>query len=325
MKASIIVPVYNASATLSKTLDSIAAQTETDFEAILVDDCSSDSSPEICKARTDADPRFRYIRNPRNAGPAATRNAGILCARGEYLLFVDSDDLVDPAFVERLTSVPGADIVWCNFRYLYLPGGATTPTDHSFSGPISEKDFIACYAANTCGCGSMCNKAYSREFIARNGLLIDCARVYGEDWDFNFRAALCSPQVTAISDVLYSYVQAPAKSVSRRYHPEDFDAYCSSHRRIIEALDARSIAYPEDALDARLVYNVVSLLHKLANSPLPPNRKKDEYRRIRQNSLFRNALARKSAANAGLTPRQRLTAALLRLGMHNAAWMTLKI
>lgn len=325
MKASIIVPVYNAAPTLSGTLDSIAAQTEPDFEVILVDDCSTDNSAEICKSHCERDSRFRYIRNGRNSGPAATRNAGISAARGEYLLFVDSDDLVDPDFVEKLTSVPGADIVWCNFRYLYLPEGTSSDTDNGLAGTLSEKEFVACYAVNTTGCGSMCNKAYSRRFINGHNLLIDCGRVYGEDWDFNFRAAKCAPVVCVIPDVLYTYVQAPAKSLSRRYNPQDFDAYCTSHRQIADAIDAYGLDVAKDALDHRFVYNIISLLHKLAHSSMPRCEKMAEYRRIRLSPVFRKALDSVGSRNPALTPRQRLTAALLRLRLHNTAWLTLKI
>jgi len=98
---SIIVPVYNVEAFLLECLESITAQTFSDFEAILVDDGSTDSSGKICDDYPLKDNRFRVIHQP-NAGLGPARNTGIEASSGQYVMFVDSDDVIAPTLVETL-------------------------------------------------------------------------------------------------------------------------------------------------------------------------------------------------------------------------------
>src|SRR5690349_8686628 len=92
-RLSVVVPVYNVERYLDECLASLAAQQVADFEAILIDDGSTDGSAAIAQAYADRDPRFRLISQP-NAGLGAARNAGIALAQGEFLAFLDSDDKV---------------------------------------------------------------------------------------------------------------------------------------------------------------------------------------------------------------------------------------
>lgn len=90
-----IVPLYNRAAMLADTLDSLLTQTFTDWEAVIVDDGSTDDGPEIATAYARRDPRFRVVRRP-NGGVSAARNTGLDHARGEYIHFLDADDIIEP-------------------------------------------------------------------------------------------------------------------------------------------------------------------------------------------------------------------------------------
>lgn len=90
---SIITPLYNAEAYISKTIESVLNQTFADWELIIVDDTSTDSSPAIAEGYVEKDERIRLIRLPENAGAGISRNAGIDAAQGRYLAFLDSDDV----------------------------------------------------------------------------------------------------------------------------------------------------------------------------------------------------------------------------------------
>ena len=89
-RLSIIIPVYNAEDYLDRCISSILAQDFDSFEVILVDDGSTDSSPLTCDRYSSTDARFRTIHKP-NGGVSSARNAGIDLAKGEYLMFVDSE------------------------------------------------------------------------------------------------------------------------------------------------------------------------------------------------------------------------------------------
>ncbi|MBT2300806.1 glycosyltransferase family 2 protein [Variovorax paradoxus] len=98
---SIIVPCFNAARFVGKTIESVLAQTCSSFELIVVDDRSTDESVEIVEAYARGDSRVRLIRMPKNAGaPAAPRNAGVAAARGEWVAFLDADDLWHPRKLE---------------------------------------------------------------------------------------------------------------------------------------------------------------------------------------------------------------------------------
>ena len=100
-RVSVVVPVYNVEEFLETCLDSLAAQTFEDFEAILVDDGSTDRSGEIVQRYADRDPRFR-VDTQANGGLSKARNTGADEAKGEFLVFLDSDDALPPNAYELL-------------------------------------------------------------------------------------------------------------------------------------------------------------------------------------------------------------------------------
>lgn len=93
---SIITPVYNSERFLAETIDSVMAQSFQNWELILIDDCSSDGSPELMRRYAGMDSRIQHIRLAENMGAAAARNRGLEEARGRYIAFVDADDLWAP-------------------------------------------------------------------------------------------------------------------------------------------------------------------------------------------------------------------------------------
>ena len=101
-KISVIVPVWNPGSGISRCIDSLRRQTIEDIEMIFVDDCGTDNAMEVVRTAAAEDPRIRIITNPENVGAGLSRNVGIEVARGAYLAFVDADDYVDVAFLERL-------------------------------------------------------------------------------------------------------------------------------------------------------------------------------------------------------------------------------
>ena len=114
---SIIVPVYNVEHVLDRCIASLVAQTYPNLEIILVDDGSPDASAGKCDAWNEKDQRIRVI-HQENRGLSEARNTGIDAATGEYLAFVDSDDYVEPEYIESLLSAAqrnNADMVVCSY------------------------------------------------------------------------------------------------------------------------------------------------------------------------------------------------------------------
>jgi glycosyltransferase involved in cell wall biosynthesis len=98
---SIVTPCYNSAKYIEHTVKSVQAQDHTNWEMILVDDCSADNTVEVAKRIQEKEPRVKLIPLEENSGPAVARNTGIEAAQGQYLTFLDADDLWLPNFISR--------------------------------------------------------------------------------------------------------------------------------------------------------------------------------------------------------------------------------
>ena len=143
-RVSVIIPAYNAAATIAGTVDTIIRQTFQDFEIICVDDGSTDRTLAIVRQYGD---RVRLVEQP-NSGPAAARNNGARHSSGEYLAFLDADDLWMPQFLERsvaaLDADPALSLVYCNCALADSEGVAldTSLVGDGFDHPPSLNELL---------------------------------------------------------------------------------------------------------------------------------------------------------------------------------------
>ena len=202
---SVIVPVYNVEAYLSKCVDSILAQTYACLEVILVDDGSTDASPQICDRYATTDSRVKVIHKP-NGGLSDARNAGIDAATGEYLAFVDSDDMIHARFVETLLDLARcnragiASVEFARFydeRSLDLRSAVEGKTMIFTSEQAIERVLYQNVLDN-----SACNKLYSRKVIG--DLRFPVGKLY-EDLALCYRLMERSPKVVHKRVGLYFY------------------------------------------------------------------------------------------------------------------------
>lgn len=143
-RTTVVVPSYNLSLYLPEALDSVLAQTDPDWECIIVDDGSEDDSPTIAQEYASRDARFRYIRQDRNRGLSATRNTGALAATGRFLLFLDADDRLDPAAIGilagSLADQPGLHIAYGSLAIIQQEGPSRL---NEWPGPFDWRAQIA--------------------------------------------------------------------------------------------------------------------------------------------------------------------------------------
>jgi glycosyltransferase involved in cell wall biosynthesis len=210
MKISIIIPVYNAAQSLDRCICSVLEQSYASFEAVLVDDGSTDDSTAICDRYAAEDSRVVVIHKT-NGGVSSARNAGIEAATGDYIMFLDADDVLSLDALETLSN-KDADMVVGGFRkvvsghtsYERVPkydrlykGAEQLPA--FFDDIIGKKD---CYMLN-----SSCFKLYRRRIIMDNGLRFNEALKYGEDKIFVFSYLSLIGTVRTVDSVVYDYVQ----------------------------------------------------------------------------------------------------------------------
>ena len=125
---SVIIPVYNVENYLRECLDSVLAQTYSNYEVLLIDDGSTDSSFDICCEYCDKDKRFKVYQKE-NGGASSARNYGLDCAAGEYLYFLDSDDYLKPIALEKMASCAcqhQADLVFIEGETINEQGAQVT-------------------------------------------------------------------------------------------------------------------------------------------------------------------------------------------------------
>lgn len=213
VKISIIIPVYNSELFLDACVASILRQGMTSYEVILVDDGSTDSSPLICDRLSSSDSRFRTI-HKENGGVSSARNAGIALAQGEYVTFVDSDDLLAPDALKSMAEMTAGapDIVVCGFN-LYqdeIPFGAVCPLHSSFFPMSGATDF---FDATALECGELYRgpwaKLYRLSVIRKHSLHFNESLSYAEDKLFVYEFLSHTESAACVNVPVYEYFRRP--------------------------------------------------------------------------------------------------------------------
>lgn len=184
-KISIIVPVYKAEKYLNRCVDSILAQTFTDWELLLIDDGSPDRSGEICDEYASKDNRIRVF-HKENGGVSSARQAGLDIASGEYIIHADPDDWAEPKMLEDLYNKAietNADMVYCDF-YQDYKNGRSVYIDQRLDEPIRSQSMIIGLLEGNIH-GSLWNKLIRRTKIISSHLSFPFNVIRWEDLWFN--------------------------------------------------------------------------------------------------------------------------------------------
>lgn len=220
-KISIIVPVYNTEKYLRTCLDSIMAQTFTDFEVILVDDGSTDSSGKICDEYAAKDERF-FVVHKSNEGVSRARITAFEHSKGELITFIDSDDYVSPEYIEKLASpfvLDDIDMVSCD--YYIVENDIVKEYPPKMKGCISNMpDFIANHYFYDKICNGygipqfLCTKMARRRYVGA-ALNRGIGLWFGEDQMCLFHMLCHISKTILIPDRLYYYVRHSEAATSK--------------------------------------------------------------------------------------------------------------
>lgn len=223
MLISVIVPVYNVEKYLSRCINSLMNQTYKNIEIILVDDGSTDNSPDICDSFELIDKRIKVI-HKKNGGLSDARNAGLNLAVGEFIGFVDSDDYVSEDFIEVLYNVmcsEKSDIVECSVTKFFENNSFDSYIDdlkisnytaeEALSGLIDENPFRQ----------HVWNKLYKKE------LIFDIPFALGktnEDEFWTYQIFGRSQRITRVNRTMYYYFQRSNSIMGENYNIRRLDA-----------------------------------------------------------------------------------------------------
>jgi peptidoglycan/xylan/chitin deacetylase (PgdA/CDA1 family) len=207
---SIIIPAHNAERTIARTLQSLLAQSEPRWEALIVDDCSADATPAIAADYASRDTRFVALKSA-GRGVSAARNSGIARASGERLLFLDSDDWIDREFLHKmnagLDNDPMAVAAYCNYSRIMPDGSGTPPRGES---AIRKNPFES--FARTCATAIHCVLIRKDAVVKVGGF--DTGFLTCEDWDLWQRVARCGGAWVHVDELL-SYYWSSESSLSQ--------------------------------------------------------------------------------------------------------------
>lgn len=256
MKYSIIVPIYNVEKYLPRCIESLLVQTYKNFEVILIDDGSTDSSGDIADRYGEEYPDIFRIVHQKNKGLGGARNTGIDLADGDYLLMVDSDDYVSPKLLEcadKYLQDNGDDILIFNFITEEENGKQEIQYLHTVRGyrHISSKKFIMETPAAW-------NKIYKASLFKETGVRYP-ERIYYEDLATTPCLALYADKIGIIDDALYYYIQRNSSII-----------HTKNTTRIMEIRDAvnRTIDYYKNNNKFDMFYQeleYLSVIHVLCS------------------------------------------------------------
>lgn len=221
---SIIVPVYRAEKYLNACVDSILAQTFTDFELVLIEDGSPDQSGAICDEYAQRDERVRVIHQP-NQGQAAARNHALPMTQGKWLCYVDSDDTIHPQMLEHLHRAAvesGAGMSMCQFLEApEMPEDYGQPVEFSYEKlTMDEKTLTELHDRDQYPGWVACAKLIRREYV--QGYPFHTGRVY-EDNEAVTRWLLPAKTLAMLPSQLYFYRTNPESTTKGKFSLKKLD------------------------------------------------------------------------------------------------------
>lgn len=288
MKVSIIVPVYNAERYLSQCIESVLKQTFSDWELLLINDGSSDSSENICQSYAEKDSRI-HLFTQENSGPARAVGTGIEKARGTFLMFLDADDWYEPEMLKMMTDAIGeSDAVLCGYWKVFPDGhkilGNPVPS-RTLSKAEIEAAILTPFFEKTGNIyqlwsAARWDKIYRTELLKSVYSAIDLSLSIGEDLEMNLRyLSVCSSVKTLGNEVLYDYRMGDP-SLARGYSERMYHQY-QQRTEAIAAL-AREQSRPFAARNAFEDSGTMSMLYELKHSQ---NMNQKEKKAIRKKLL----------------------------------------
>ena len=248
-EVSVIIPAYNLEGYLDTCLQSVLAQTLGNFEAIVVDDGSTDGTPGLLRRYAERDPRIIVVSTP-NRGVARARETGIARAQGKYIAFLDGDDFWEPRMLEEMTASIGQnggyDIVCCDYKRICKTYEA--PKREMRTSDMQGLDFLVAslyHAISVTVWGRLYRRALFEKELRHYPLRL------GEDSLLNIQIGCQQPRVRFVDYVGYGYVQ---RGGSANRSPLDI-GYCVKFSEAVHAELVRHRDVVGDRLEFYLLLN----------------------------------------------------------------------
>lgn len=262
-KISVIIPVYNAAQFLDKCLDSILSQTFTDFELLLIDDGSKDSSGEICDRYAARDSRVRVFHKP-NGGVSSARNLGLDNAQGEWIAFCDADDYVAENYLLELLNEAissNADFVVQDFDFAKENGEKIDKWYIPFVRIYDKTDFgLFVEEQNFCSRGYSFCKLFQREIINNHKICYPINVHFGEDLCFCLSYITYASRISCSNIVNYHYIDHPGSAIHRKHNfAKEYAGWYCIKDATLKCIKNTNLSQNESVL---MMNNILMYLHR---------------------------------------------------------------
>ena len=279
---SVILPVYNAEKYLDKTLDSVLDGSFSDFEIVAVNDGSTDSSLEILTRYAERDARVKVIDKP-NSGVSDTRNTAIAAAEGEYIAFLDADDIYAPNYLERMhfaAKASDADVTVCSYvtfrgecpEFVCARSGEARPT--------TVRELL-----DTGLMTSMCVKLVKKNILTRYSIRFNAENRYSEDLFCSWKVCAVSNNTCIIEDKLYGYRLTGMGATSKCYDGL-YEQYKSAFSDIRRFLLEHDLKREEENLDLSFTRGLPAFLLMIAREKTSLKSKIQSVKKILQDEII---------------------------------------
>lgn len=288
---SIIMPVFNTEKYLNKAIDSILNQSFKNFELIIIDDASSDTSYNVCKSYADKDNRIKLIKNEINLGVAKSRNKALSNISGIYLTFIDSDDYVELNLLETIYNKlknNKIDLLKYSCREEYVGKkddirySKLCQIENSFfenkieiQKQILEMEKIPLF-------GYLWNSFYKVEIIKRNSIFFDEKCIVNEDFSFNVKYVSYIKNLYCMSFLGYHYMKRENNSLSTKKQDRYYELHMMKIKLFLDMCDKLSnlteenkkiifwmyTRYVYSAIERNLNNNLESSINKIKKDKL---------------------------------------------------------
>lgn len=244
MKISIIIPVFNKSKTIERTIKSILSQSLKDIQVVLVDDKSQDSSVSVIEQLQELDSRILLVKLSENSGPMFARMEGCIYAAGDYIIFCDADDMLPEKSLENMYSKivsENADVVFANMNYVKQTGTiiekkASLP--YGYDTPDIYRAMLTWKAPH-----SLCAKIYKRDLFVDHKYTIIKNQNNGEDGWMLYQVLEHAKKVSLLDKSVYNYFEDENSTTHQKYSDNTLSQMVLSNIEII------SIALKYDDLE----------------------------------------------------------------------------
>ena len=249
IRFSIIIPAYNAAKALPHLIQSIEKQTYAPYEVLFINDCSTDDTAMILDdlAKDPAHQGWRAYHQPKNSGVSACRNKGIGLASGDYILFIDADDWIEPNLLEKVAfylqnQMPDVLAFGVFEDYLDQEQSVYYSNTHTLEKRLAEEpvDFAKMIyeLERETLYGYPWNKVYRTSLLQENHIQFP-AMNFSEDFFFNAEVYDHAASAMTIPEVLYHYQNQTGDRLTDRYVPDYFSIQKRRYARVLEQIAGR--------------------------------------------------------------------------------------